>query len=303
RSGHRGEAPGRPHRQPCPAAGREHHPADPPQHRAAVRPPAARHAQRGLGPPDHHHAAPAQRACAAGRAEAPDRRERLAARAGTDPRKAGRVVSEHSERTTAAPGPPGATGPRDAPGSVSSPGHPDPASPSGTSGSVGPPGAPSSVSSPGPPTAATSPQASGTDAQRARRPRRPHPITISTTAWLILAVIIVTGAFLISEQTPWLRVGDRANTWVLRLIAEVRTPWLTDVADAIKAAGSSWAVTVIGLSVVVLCMIFRRWRHLLVFLGSFFFLGIVTDWIYSGLTRPRPYGITILSRWGGYSAP
>ena len=50
-------------------------------------------------------------------------------------------------------------------------------------------------------------------------------------------------------------------------------------------------------------MIFRRWRHLFVFLGSFFFLGIVTEWIYSGLTRPRPYGITIISGWGGYSAP
>ena len=170
------------------------------------------------------------------------------------------------------------------------------------------PGPPGPGAAPG---AATSEPATGTPAQRARRQRRPtgappplpHPITISTTAWLLLAVIIVAGAFLFSEQTPWLRLGDRANTWILRLIADVRTPWLTDVADAIKAAGSSWAVTVIGLSVVALTMIFRRWRHLLVFFSSFFFLGIVADWIYSGLTRPRPYGITIISGWGGYSAP
>jgi membrane-associated phospholipid phosphatase len=148
-------------------------------------------------------------------------------------------------------------------------------------------------------------------AQRERRQRRPtgappplpHPIVISTTAWLLLAVVTLAGAFLVSEHTSWLRVGDRANTWLLRLLAEVRTPWLTDIADAIKTAGSSWAVTVIGLSVIVLTMIFRRWRHLLVFIGSFFFLGIVAEWIYSGLTRPRPYGITILSGWGGYSAP
>jgi membrane-associated phospholipid phosphatase len=148
-------------------------------------------------------------------------------------------------------------------------------------------------------------------AQRERRQRRPtgappplpHPITISTTAWVLLAVLIVAGAFLFSERTSWLRVGDRADTWILRLIAEVRTPWLTDVASAIKVAGSGWAVTVIGLTVVTLTMIFRRWRHLLVFVGSFFFLGIVIQWIYSGLTRPRPYGITIISGWGGYSAP
>ncbi|HEY1345710.1 MAG TPA: hypothetical protein VGF54_12030, partial [Streptosporangiaceae bacterium] len=217
-------------------------------------------------------------------------------------------MSEHTERTTAAPGP---AGPRGAPGSVSPPGASAPASPPGVPAPAGPPGTPGSTSPPGPPGPATSAPASGTDAQRARRQRRPtgappplpHPITISTTAWLILAVLIVAGAFLFSEQTPWLRMGDRTNTWILRLIAEMRTPWLTDVARAIKVAGSSWAVTVIGLSVVALTLVFRRWRHLFVFLGSFFFLGIVAEWIYSGLSRPRPYGITILSGWGGYSAP
>ena len=58
-----------------------------------------------------------------------------------------------------------------------------------------------------------------------------------------------------------------------------------------------------GLSVVALTMIFRRWRHLLVFLGSLFFLVIVGQWIYFALSRPRPYGVTIIDSWGGYSAP
>ncbi|HEY7430928.1 MAG TPA: phosphatase PAP2 family protein [Streptosporangiaceae bacterium] len=126
---------------------------------------------------------------------------------------------------------------------------------------------------------------------------------VSTTAWLLLAVVIVTCAFLISAHTSWLELGDRANTWFLRQIAAVRTPWLTDVARAIKAAGGGWPVTALGLSVVALTMVFRRWRHLLVFLGGLFFLEIVGQWIYFGLSRPRPYGITIISSWGGYSAP
>ena len=147
--------------------------------------------------------------------------------------------------------------------------------------------------------------------QRTARQRRPtgappplpHPVRVSTTAWLVLAVVIVSCAFVISAHTPWLGLGDRTNTRFLRLLAEVRTPWLTDVARAIKAAGSGWGVTVLGLSVVALTMIFRRWRHLLVFLGSLFFLEIVGQWIYFGLSRPRPYGISIISGWGGYSAP
>jgi hypothetical protein len=32
-------------------------------------------------------------------------------------------------------------------------------------------------------------------------------------AWLALAAIVVSGAFLVSERTPWLRVGDQASTW------------------------------------------------------------------------------------------
>ena len=150
-----------------------------------------------------------------------------------------------------------------------------------------------------------------TPAQRTGRQRRPtgappplpHPITINTTAWLLLAAVILAGAIVISQSTPWRRTDDHVNTWLLRQLAEVRTPWLTDIATGIKAAGTGWGIAV-GLSVVVLTMVFRRWRHLLVFLGSLFFLEIVAgNLIYYNLARPRPYGVLIIGTWGGYSAP
>jgi membrane-associated phospholipid phosphatase len=135
-------------------------------------------------------------------------------------------------------------------------------------------------------------------------PPLPHPISLSTTAWVLNAVVIVACAFLFSVRTPWLRVDDQVNTWLLLRLADVRTPWLTDVANGINAAGNGWAVPVVGVSVVVLIMVFRRWRHLAVFLGSLFFLEEgAGQWIYEGLTRPRPYGVTIIGSWGGYSAP
>ena len=134
-------------------------------------------------------------------------------------------------------------------------------------------------------------------------PPLPHPFAFSTAAWLILAAVVLSGAILITQHSPSLRLDDRFSTWVLRQLAEIRTPWLTDVANGIKVAGSSWGVTVLGLSAVALTIAFRRWRHLLVFLCSLFFLEIVGQWIYFGLSRPRPYGVQIIASWGGYSAP
>jgi membrane-associated phospholipid phosphatase len=131
-------------------------------------------------------------------------------------------------------------------------------------------------------------------------PPLPHPVTITTTAWLVLAAVALTVAFVATQHTPWLRVEDRASTWLLRQLAQIRTPWLTDVANVIKAAGTGW-VTVVGASVIVLTMIFRRWRHLLVFIGSVLFLDIAGTLIYNALSRPRPYGVPIITSWAGYS--
>ena len=132
-------------------------------------------------------------------------------------------------------------------------------------------------------------------------PPLPHPFAVSTAAWLVLGAVVIAGAFLASQHTPWLRLDDRFSTWVLRWLAGMRTPWLTDVANGINGAGSGWGATVLGLSVVALTMAFRRWRHLLVFLGSVLFLTQVGAEIYFGLSRPRPYGVPIIGSWGGYS--
>ena len=134
-------------------------------------------------------------------------------------------------------------------------------------------------------------------------PPLPHPVSVTTRAWLILAVAVLAGVIVISARAPSLRLDDQVNTAVLRLFARARTPWLTGVARGISAAGSGWGATVVGLSAVVLTMVFRRWRQLLVFLCSLFLLQVATTLITAGTTRPRPYGVPIIAGWAGYSAP
>jgi len=143
--------------------------------------------------------------------------------------------------------------------------------------------------------------------RRTRRPTGappplPRPIGLSATAWLTLAALLVSAAFLVAERTPWLRAVDQASTWLLRQLAAVRTPWLTGVANWINTNGVTWH-PVIGVVVVLLIIVFRRWRHLLVLTLCVFFVEIVSGVISDALSRPRPYGVPIIGRWIGYSAP
>ncbi len=154
--------------------------------------------------------------------------------------------------------------------------------------------------------ATTRPTPSVRRAKRQRRPTGappplPHRITPSTTAWLVLATTLVTGAFLVSEWTPWLKAADQASTWLLRQLSAIRTPWLTDLANGINSAGNWYPV--VAVAVVLGIIVFRRWRHLLVFGLCLFFLELAGGWIYSALSRPRPYGVHVIGRWAGYSAP
>jgi tRNA A-37 threonylcarbamoyl transferase component Bud32 len=100
-----------------------------------------------------------------------------------------------------------------------------------------------------------------------------------------------------------LRIADQIDAWWLRLLAEHRTPWLTHVARGVKAAASGWGVTMLGLAIVVALMALRRWRHLLVFLGSLWLVHQVGRLFYLWLPRPRPYDVTIIGGWGGFSIP
>ena len=145
-------------------------------------------------------------------------------------------------------------------------------------------------------------------AARRRRPTGtppplPHPVSVSTTAWLAAVLVVLAGAIVVSVRAPSLRLDDQANAAVLRLFARGRTPWLTGAARGVVAAGSGWGATVVGVSAVAATMAFRRWRHLLVFLCSLLFLELAMQLITDAVQRPRPYGVAIIAGWAGYSDP
>jgi hypothetical protein len=147
--------------------------------------------------------------------------------------------------------------------------------------------------------------------RRTRKQRRPtgappplrRRMGASGRFWLGMMAYASIATVLVLQIDAVLHFSDRVETWWLLRVANLRTDWLTPIMRGIKAIGSAWGMTVLGLGLVGALMILRRWRHLLVFLASLFVMQIVGEIVYELLSRPRPYGVTIIAGWAGFALP
>jgi membrane-associated phospholipid phosphatase/tRNA A-37 threonylcarbamoyl transferase component Bud32 len=144
--------------------------------------------------------------------------------------------------------------------------------------------------------------------RRRRRPTGappPLPRTLGTSgkAWLVVNVLLLLWVPIALMSPAVLRVADVADTWFLRLVANLRTPWLTRIVSETDRIATGWAITITALGLIVAIVAFRRWRHLFTFLGAILVLELLGELIYDGFSRPRPYGITAIGRWSGFSMP
>ncbi|MEX2275983.1 MAG: phosphatase PAP2 family protein [Actinomycetota bacterium] len=96
---------------------------------------------------------------------------------------------------------------------------------------------------------------------------------------------------------------ERFESSVIRAIAKLRTPWLTSIADGLHDLTDLWFIRLLGWSTMLVLIVFRRWRHLAVFVISILLLELATFQLQALLERPRPLGVTILSGWEGPSFP
>jgi tRNA A-37 threonylcarbamoyl transferase component Bud32/membrane-associated phospholipid phosphatase len=120
--------------------------------------------------------------------------------------------------------------------------------------------------------------------------------------WFVAASVMAIGlfAFPMARQPAPL---ERLDSAILRQLAEVRVAWLTNVARGINTAGSRWGIVILAWSVGLAIAVFRRWRHLFTFLGSYVVLALIGSALVDSAARPRPYDVLIIGRWGGFSMP
>jgi hypothetical protein len=144
---------------------------------------------------------------------------------------------------------------------------------------------------------------------RRRRPTGappPLPRSIKPTGvwWALAAVVLVTLAK-IAFGPARRSLGVAVTVWddaVVRSLAGLRLPGLTGLMEAIVAStGSAGMIGALRWGTLLALLLLRRFRHLVVFVGSF--LAVLLAVGLATVDRPRPFGVELRGSWASWAMP
>jgi tRNA A-37 threonylcarbamoyl transferase component Bud32 len=134
----------------------------------------------------------------------------------------------------------------------------------------------------------------------------PLPRQLGVSGWVWVALV---GSFIaiIALAVAFQSLGSEFERWevaVLRRVADARTGWLTTLMLGINTVlASRWTIRILRLGTLVALVGWRRWRHLLTFLGSVVVVELAVYQLSIFQARPRPIGVRIIGSWEGLSFP
>jgi tRNA A-37 threonylcarbamoyl transferase component Bud32 len=156
------------------------------------------------------------------------------------------------------------------------------------------------------PNAARVVDVSTTTTSRRRRPTGappPLPKKIGATGVLrlaLLALVVVPGCIWLHYNPAPL---DRFDAVITNAAVGLRTGWLDRIARTTDAVGSRYGLAILMLATVAAVAWFKRWRLLALFLIGIALSGATAEGLLLLASRPRPFGVSIIGHWEGYSAP
>ena len=134
-------------------------------------------------------------------------------------------------------------------------------------------------------------------------PPLPHQLGRTGKFWLFMVGYFVITAIGVLTFPTFARYFERWDTERLHWLVPLRSDWLTNTMLAVNVIAASWTIRVLRWATFAALIVFRRWRHLVVFLGAIIVLEVVAYQMNLAIARPRPLGVTILAPWSGFSLP
>ena len=153
---------------------------------------------------------------------------------------------------------------------------------------------------------------SGRSGRRATRrrpsgaaPPLPRHLRRTGAGWLIGAVVAMVLTVLIygngvSGAAITARVVDDT---IVRWVSGVDLPGIHGIARGVSYAGSWWVIEITVWVLTVALIVFRRWRHLVIYLVVSQLAQIAVDLLSDATTQPRPFGVPLRGSWGGWAMP
>ena len=141
-------------------------------------------------------------------------------------------------------------------------------------------------------TEASAPDTSRRASRRTVRRPSGEPPPLPKPAWwpgyvVLLVVTIVAGALL-----AWWYEASPPDGGLMRWFSDHRTDWLTDVAKVFSWLATQPAVLAMRVALLIVLIVFKRWRHLAVALLGFFFMDLVVARLSVAIPAPGEAVVT-----------
>jgi tRNA A-37 threonylcarbamoyl transferase component Bud32 len=134
-------------------------------------------------------------------------------------------------------------------------------------------------------------------------PPLPKHLDRATIVWLGLAALVSFAWIVLAANATTARAIGIAENQFAASLADARPGSLDDLLASLNNILDGWFVPVIGWGTIALCVLNKRWRHVVVLLIALLVTVVVVSVAADLIQRPRPLGVVILGTWSGWSMP
>lgn len=134
-------------------------------------------------------------------------------------------------------------------------------------------------------------------------PPLPKHLDRATLVWLGVAGLITFAWIVLTANATTARAISIAENELAVSLAGARPSSLDGPFASLNDLLDGWFVPIIGWGTIVVCVLNRRWRHVLVLLIALLTTVVVVSVAANVIQRPRPLGVPILGTWTGWSMP